>query len=155
MKKTTTDRRVGDGSRGLSEATLRIPVDHADYKGELLRAFGTLFPLYGRGYFFVSVTANVVLEGLDGRWSVFFGQDHSVVPRDFSVSGGYVIRRLGQVPGLPTSFDPGDFGHIFSRNFESTAVTVHSVICFVYVIRRYLRNFDAQQTTNGRLKTLY
>jgi hypothetical protein len=62
-----TDHCIGDGSQGLSEATLRIPVDYADYKGELLRAFGTLFPLYGRGYFFMLVTANMILEGLDGR----------------------------------------------------------------------------------------
>jgi hypothetical protein len=152
------ERPVGDRAHGLSEATLRIPAGHDNFLEPLFRAFTRLFAIYGnRGYFDVSVTANVVLEGRnEDTYSVFYGQDYSNVSREFAFDGPITIRRLAQVGQLPTQFALQDFEHVFFGNFEDTSVTVHSIICYVYLIRRYMSNYEQQRTTGDRkMQTLF
>jgi hypothetical protein len=152
------ERPVGDRAHGLSEATLRIPVDHENVRGALHRAFSRLFAIYGsHGYFDVTVTANVILQGRSNeRFSVFYGQDYSNVSRNLTFGNPMIIRRLGQVGQLPTQFAQQDFENVFFANFEDTDVRVHSVISFVYLIRRYMRNYERMRTTWRRgFQTLY
>jgi hypothetical protein len=149
---------VGDRAHGLSEATLRIPENYTNFRGALHRAFSRLFAIYGgRGYFDVTVTANVILEGnRDGRFSVFYGQDYSNVSRNLTFGAPVEIRRLAQVGQLPTTFFLEDFEDVFFANFEETSVAIHSIISYVYIIRRYMSNYEEQRTIwRGSFQTLF
>jgi hypothetical protein len=101
------------------------------------------FQVYGPGYFDVSVTANVILRGtLDGRYSVFFGQDFGVQnPRDYHMSTVQVVSSLADVQNLRTDFGVDDFAEAFLATHTDTSVSVDSLVSVVYLITRVLGHF--------------
>jgi hypothetical protein len=107
-------------------------------------------------FFDVTVTANAVLRGTaNGRYSLFYGQDYGR-RGDFTIGGvAREVRVLADVEQLPIDFDVGDFEDVFFANFENSAVSVHSLVNVVYIIRRYLPNFEADQRVGQRLVKLY
>lgn len=129
-------------------------IGNPDYQEHLRNGFLTLFNLYGPGYFDVSVTANVVLQSnLDHRFSVFYGQDFS--DRSYDFGAPQVVRNLGDVADIPTDFNVDDFEGVFFANFENTEVSVHSIINIVFIITRYLDNFERNKTVGQQLTKLY
>ena len=117
----------------------------------LQEAFGVLFALYGEagGFFDVTCTANAVLRGeVDGNFSCFYGMDFSGIG-DVAMGAVTTVRNLGDVSSIPTHFGIDDFEDAFRKNFESSSVTVQGLINFVFVIRRYLGNFDRDHRSGG------
>jgi hypothetical protein len=147
---------------GLAEATLRLPFDHPDIMGELVRAFKELVETYGRGSFDVVVTANVVLKGLGEKtYRVFFGQDYSKASSsghqaDYAMNAE-IVRDMSDVSNLRTDYDQRDFENVFFNYFENSNVYVHSMINLVYIMRRHLADFKSQRTIpKGKVyQTLY
>jgi hypothetical protein len=125
------------------------------FSNHLRQAFIRLYDIFGAGYFEVSVTANVVLEGTrNGQFAVFYGQDFG--DGDYSFAPDTVVRNLGQVGNLPINFTAQDFGRVFAANHEATDVSVHSIISIVYLIRRHLDNYERDRTGLGQtLQRLY
>ena len=63
------------------QATLRLPADFTkvEIETELESAFINLFDINGtEGFFDISVNSNVALQGPDGRFSIYYGQDFGV-----------------------------------------------------------------------------
>jgi hypothetical protein len=143
---------------GLAEATLRLPANHPDYTGELVRAFSELYEIYGRGSFDTVATANVILKKHGERsYSVFYGMDfgkEGPSKRDFSMTTAVTVRDLADVYNLRTDFSAEDFQDIFYGNFEESNVSIYGLINTVYIMRRFLPQFDSQHTTR-RGVTLY
>ena len=138
-------------------ATLRIREGEPDVAGHLRDGFYRLFEVYGVGAAWdVSVTANVVLRGhLDGRYSVFMGQDFGGRPRDYGLAPMQVVSRLSDIRDLRTDFGLDDFAEAFLANHSGSDVSVHSVISVVYLATRVLGNFDADHVIGDRQRTLY
>ena len=126
---------------GIAVATLRIRENDPDIEGHLRRGFLSLFEIYGAGKFYVTVTANAVLRGhLDGRFSVFMGQDFGNRPRDYGMTDVRVVSGLADVTDLQTDFGVEDFAEAFLGNHADTSVSVHSLVSVVYLITRILDN---------------
>jgi hypothetical protein len=121
--------------------------------------------VYGPSEFSVNVTANAVLtNGTSAAvqtYSVWFGQTYNAVGqnRDYNFFAANdpdpnrrppIITNLGQVGGLQTEFSTADFQSLFHANHSSSSVSVHSLICIVYIISRDLSNFERDRTTSGR-----
>lgn len=136
-------------------ATLRVrDSGEPDFQEHLRTAFLALFDIYQGGYFDVSTTCNVVLQSnLDQRYSVFYGQDFS--DNSYNLGEAQTVRNLGDVAQLQADFDVNDFEGVFFANFENTEVSVHSIINIVWVITRYLDNFERDKTVGRQLTRLY
>ena len=153
---TLLERPIVSYDSGIATATLRVrDGGNPDYTEHLRDAFIALFALYGaNSYFDVNVVANVVLQGnTNQRYSVFYGQDYG--NRDFSLSDPEVVRNLGDVGNLRTDYTANDFENVFYANFDDTDVTVHSVINLVWVITKYLDNFERDKTVGQRLTRVF
>jgi hypothetical protein len=154
-----TDRPIYQQAAGLSEATLRIRETESDYRSHLRRCFLTLFDVHAGTsavIFDVTVTANAVLRGrANGRYSMFYGQDYGR-RGDFTIGGAArEVHSLADVDSLPIDFDISDFEDVFFSNFDNSDVSVHSLVNIVYIVRRYLVNFEADQRVGQRLVKLY
>jgi hypothetical protein len=153
------DRPIYQQAAGLSEATLRIRETESDYRSHLRRCFLTLFDVHAGTsavIFDVTVTANAVLQGRsNGRYSMFYGQDYGR-RGDFTIGGAArEVHSLADVDSLPVDFDISDFEDVFFSNFDNSDVSVHSLVNIVYIVRRYLVNFEADQRVGQRLVKLY
>jgi hypothetical protein len=157
------ERPIGHRSKGLLEVTLRVRETESEeaFAEHLRQAFVKLYDVFGAGYFEVSVTANVILQGskLVGlvrqpRYYVFYGQDFG--EDDYNFSTDQLVRNLGEVRLLPTRFSAENFSRVFKANHESTDVSVHSIISIVFLLRRDLDNYERDKVSAGRcLLTLY
>lgn len=147
---TVLERPIDNYESGIATATLRVrDSDNPQFQEHLRDTFVTLFDLYGPGYFDLSVTANVVLQShVDQRFSVFYGQDFA--DRSFSFGRVETIRNLGDVAGIDCDFDLNDFEDVFFRNFENTEVSILKIVSVVFLITRYLDNFERDKTSVGR-----
>lgn len=117
---------------------------------ELESAFINLFDIYGSDDFFdVSVTCNVVLQGQDGRFSIYYGQDFGA--KNSTIGNVVSVRSLEDVHKITTDLDLEDFERVFFANHEDTHVRVVSMVNIVYIISRHLDNFDRQRASRGRL----
>jgi hypothetical protein len=140
----------------LFEGALRVREGDPNVRAHLVRAFTDIFALYGNNDFEVTVTANVIVQGsAHRRFSVFFGQDYG--DRDFSMSQEPVIvSNLGDVRRIPVDFQASDFEEIFFAQFPDTETSVHSMICQIFLIRKYLASFADQSTApKGLVQTLF
>ena len=126
-----------------------------DFQEHLRDAFVSLFSLYPEvAYFDLTTTANVVLQShVNQRYSVFYGQDFA--DNDFTFGAPETIRNLGDVANINTNFDVSDFETVFFGNFENTEVSVHSIISIVFIITRYMDNFEQDKTVGQQLIKLY
>jgi hypothetical protein len=154
--------RLIDSGQGLAEATLRIRASLPNFQTELLKAFGALYEHWGEGRFDVTYTANVVLQGdQNRRYSLFYGQNFeskNSIPRNYrSYALGKVaaVVNLADVANLRTAFDIGDFEDVIKMQFPNSAVSVHSLVNIVYIIRRVMRDYHAEKTVGSHYTTLY
>ena len=135
------------------QATLRLPANLTteEIETELESAFINLFDIYGSGggFFDVSVTSNVVLQGPDGRFSIYYGQDFGA--RNTSMAPVTTVYSLEDVQDVPVDLDLAAFEAVFFANHEDTHVRVDSMVNLVYIITRYLSNFDNQRASRGRI----
>lgn len=134
------------------QATLRLPANFTsvEIETELESAFITLFDIYGTdGFFDISVTSNVALQGPDGRFSIYYGQDFGM--RNNNMVEAVTVRTLEDVQDVPTHFDLSHFEAVFYANHEDTHVVVDSMVNIVYIITRHLDNFDSERASSGRL----
>lgn len=140
---------------GLVTATLRVREEGSpDYAEHLRNAFVTLFDLYGPGLWNVSVTGNAVLQGnTDARYSLWYGQDYG--GRSFAVAPPEVVRNVGDSASLRTDYTVDDFSEIFYSTFETTDVSVHSLVNLVWIMTRYLGNYERDQTVGTHLTRLF
>ena len=90
---------------------------------------------------------------MDQRFSVFYGQSFSDF--EYTLGAPEVIRHLGDVSAIRTDFDIHDFSDVFFANFEHTQVRVVSIINIVFLITRYLQNFERDQTVGQVLTKVY
>jgi hypothetical protein len=152
------ERLVSGRNEGLAEATLRLPADHGNHEAALFDALEELYEIYGPGYFDVTVTANAILQSnRDRRFGIFYGQDFGADGRGnlFSMGPAESVSDLSEVSGLSTRWDQGDFEDMFFRTFTDTDTSVHSLVNFVYLIRRHLGDFEAQMVVGSTFQTLY
>jgi len=157
------ERPIGHRSKGLLEVTLRVRETESEeaFAEHLRQAFVTMYDVFGAGYFEVSITANVILQGTklvglvrQPRYYVFYGQDFG--EGDYNFSTDQLVRNLGEVRLLPTRFSAENFSRVFKANHESTDVSVHSIISIVFLLRRDLDNYERDKVSQGRcLLTLY
>ena len=158
---------------GLSEAVLRLPhhdhhqradlsidASHHRHRQVLHQVFQHLFKLYAasKGFFEVSVTANALLRNnVTHRWGLFYGQDFGG-SRDFHLGGHRVfeVRQVGDIAALPTDVAVEDFERVFRRAFVDSQVTIDSLVNLVYIIRRFLPNFERDRRGGpvGRLNII-
>jgi hypothetical protein len=152
------ERPLAGMSSGVACCTLRVRnVGQPDYRRLLRDCFVYLFSTYpgNRGFFDLSVTCNSVLESsLDGRVSVWFGQTFSD-SQDFSMGPAHVIRNLGDVSNVNVNFSTEDFQNVFAANFDETSVFVREVINVVFVITKYLSDYNRMKTVGARLTRIY
>ena len=150
-----SERPLVSYESGIATATLRIRDEgNPDYEEHLRQAFISLYDLYGPGLFDVSVTANAILQGnSNNRYSVWYGQDFG--GRNFALAAPEVVRNLGDVANLQTNFTANDFEEIFFGTFENTDVSVHSLVNVVYIITRYLDDYERDQTVGRNLTRLF
>jgi hypothetical protein len=152
------ERQILNRNEGLAEATLRLPAHHPNHLDALFDAFQELYPLYGPGYFDITVTANVVTQSLrDGRFGVFYGQDFGTGRNGNIYTMGPVqsISDVSEIADLNTDWSLQDFIDVFESVFEDTDVRVSSLINYVYLIRRRLGDFAAQTRVGPRWQLLY
>ena len=96
----------------------------------------------------------MVLRGtVDGRYSMFFGQDFG--DRDIELSGNYVVNSLQDIREIPTNFDLHEFENIFFRNFRDTQVAVDSIASNVYIFRFLLDNPAVRGPGRGRIRRVF
>jgi hypothetical protein len=142
----------------MAEATLRLPAEMPDHEPAVMEAMIALFQIYGPGFFDISVTANVVLQGnRDRRYGVFYGQDFGADRRGnlYRMTAAQTVTDPSEVYDLRTHWTQDDFEDVFYGNFGDTDVSIHSVINYIYLIRRHLGNFDAQTAVGTQYQTLY
>jgi len=65
------------------------------------------------------------------------------------------VRSLGDIALLRTDFNADDFAEIFFGTFDNTDVSVHSLVSVVYIINRYLGNYERDQTVGRNLTRLF
>ena len=149
------DRPIGNFEAGLATCTLRVREGpDQDYTAYLRTAFVTLFQIYGDGFFDVSVTCNVILQGIsNGKFSVFYGQDFG--DRQYNIGPPTVVQDLGDVVNVPTDLTVDDFAEVFHAIHDDTDVTVHSIICIVFIMTRFLENFERDKVAGQRQVILY
>jgi hypothetical protein len=139
---------VESRSTGISEAVIRVNVNEEDVGSHLRRAFVTLFDLYedsSPGVFELSATANVVLEGLDGLLSVYYGMDFAGGGGGRAAPTPVVIQRLSDVGLINTDYGVEDFERIFFANHSTSSVRVHSIISLTFIVRRVLGNYETDR----------
>jgi hypothetical protein len=66
-----------------------------------------------------------------------------------------VVRNLGDVSSIRVNFSANEFEAIFYSNYEDTSVSVHSVVSTVFLITRYLNNFERDKTVGRNLTKLF
>ena len=103
----------------------------------------------------MSVSANAILQSsTDDRLSVFFGQTFSE-NLDFNMGPVHVIRNLGDVARVQVDYTADDFQNVFAGNFEDTSVFVKEIVNIVFIITRYLNDFQRLKTVGPRLTRVY
>lgn len=152
----SSERPLGSFSSGLATATLRVRNRGTpDFAGHLKRAFIELFALYGNGFFDCSATANVIVKSdLNHRFSVFYGQSFSP-NRDYKMSPTYTVRNLGDVAGIKTNYTLNDFEEVFFHWFEDSEVSLLEIINIVFIISRFMGNYQRDQTVGQALTRLF
>jgi hypothetical protein len=65
------------------------------------------------------------------------------------------IRNLGDVAGMRTDYNADDFEAVFYANFDDTDTSVYSVICLVWIISRYLGDWNREAVVRQNLTKLY
>ena len=161
---TYPEKPLGNRRRGFCEATLRIRENTENITEILTKAFAKLFDIYNDvpGEFATAVTANVILKkGQDQpTYSVFYGhygQTHLSRAGLLGEKKRYVFDEvesvfdLGDVENINTSFSVSDFRQVFQLNHSDTSVTVDSIISIVYVIHRFLDDFERDKQTDGQV----
>lgn len=66
-----------------------------------------------------------------------------------------MVRNLGDVANLRSAFSVDDFAEVFFATFDNTDVSVHSIISIVWIINRYLGDYDRDQTVGRNLTRLF
>ena len=143
----------------MAEATLRLPASFTrqQKKAELGIAFSELYRTYGPGYFDVVVTGNAILVGnTRRRYYLFFGQDFSgFKQREVTLRKAKVVASLGDALNLRTIFTVEEFAEQFRRGFPNSDVSVHSLVNVVYLVRRYMGDYNRQRSIGQHLRRLY
>ena len=137
-------------------ATLRVrETDDPDYDEALQYAFTNLFQMCGEGFFDVSVTCNAILQStIDQKFSIWYGQDFG--GREYNMGPPTVVRNLGDVANIDTNVSVDDFAEVFHAIHSDTEVSVVGIVNVIFLITRYMENFEREKTTQGgRLVKLY
>jgi hypothetical protein len=66
-----------------------------------------------------------------------------------------VVRNLGDVANLNVDFNINDFSDAFFGNFENSDVSVHSLVSIVYVITRFMGDYQRDRTVGRVLTRLF
>ena len=170
------ERPLGHRNSGLGECVLRVREGDENIRQHLLDTFSKLFGIYGEGSRFeVAYTCNAVLiGGLDGKLSLWFGQTFEAPAAEIDDSAGSsssrsrgahkqvnfpendIVRNLGDVEYLATEFNAQQFERLFQANHEESDVSVVRLVNYVYIIRYYLDNFESQHTIrSGTIQKLF
>lgn len=68
---------------------------------------------------------------------------------------GYTVFNMADVRNLPTRFETEQFEQAWSQHFtEESDATVHSLINYLYFIRRYIRDYS-KEDGNKRVRRIY
>ena len=140
----------------MSVSTLRVRVtEDVDYYPHLEKAFARLYTIYPDAVFEVVVTANCVLQGnANDRYSCWHGLDYSS-RRNFEMNEAQEVHFAGDVANLRVDWDLEDFSNAFYSNMPDSDVTVHSLINLVFIIRKFMDNFEDEMQIGRQLTRLY
>ena len=136
-------------------ATLRVrETQNTDYDSALRTAFTYLFQTYGEGFFDVSVTCNAILQSnVNQKFSCWFGQDFG--GREYNLGPPTTVRDLGDVSNIDTNVTVDDFAEVFHAIHSDTEVSVIGIINVIFIITKYMENYEREKTTGARLVILY
>jgi hypothetical protein len=86
----------------------------------------------------------------------FLSKDFSDT-RDFAMSQEPVIvSNFGDLHKIPIDFNASDFEDVFYAAFPDTDASIFSIVCLVFLIRKYLPDFENQRTApKGQVQTLF
>jgi hypothetical protein len=137
---------------------VRIRAGDPDGRSHLLRAFSSLFRLYGRrAHFYVTVSCNAVLSNLAGNsFSMWFGHDFTEQRlHDLYVGGVQHVNSLSDAAKLSTDYTVEDFQRSFSMMFENSEARVIALACVVYKITRVIKDYERDKTVGQRFMRLF
>ena len=135
--------------------TLRIrETERTDYDEPLRHAFTTLFEIYGEGFFDCSVTCNAVLQSnINQKFSIWYGQDFG--GREYNLGPPVVVREIGDVADIDTNVSIDDFAEVFHAVHSDTEVSVVGIVNVIFIITRYMENYERDKTIGARQVILY
>jgi hypothetical protein len=149
------ERPSGTRKHALSETIIRIPDDHPDPRGVLVKAFAKLFSLYtSEGEkppsFDCTITANLSLfSPKRGTYGCYFGQDFSNAEGrlPLALTTSYRVDSLSDVSKIPVAVPVEEFGDAFLRTYSDTQTVVHSIIAIVFVVEKILTDYSKEKVT--------
>lgn len=139
--------RLGTNQGWLVQTTLRFSVHHSNLRQSLLRQFVQLFRQHSEGResgFEVVVTFNAILSNPEGTsFSVFYGHDFRAgnlagAAPELGYGSTYLVRTLGDVARLPTTFDFERLAETHKHSFEQSGVHIARFLNVVYLVFRYV-----------------
>jgi hypothetical protein len=147
---------------------LRLSVRDPDKTRSLVRAYLRLDRLHPGATFSVALSANVVLrhsvrntfklyfgQSFGRAKSIFAGQRNGVEGKSDRLYKEYSVGSASDAKRLPTTFSREEFGELFSQNYESSAVVVHSVVNLIYIFGLGLENFERDQQVGRTLTKVW
>lgn len=147
---------LSGGQGWLVQTTLRFSVHHTNLRQSLLRHFVQIFREHSEDRdagFEVIVTFNAVLSNAEGTsFSVFYGHDYragnlSGAAPELGYGSTYLVRTLGDVARLPTTFDFERLAETHKHAFERSGVHICRFLNVVYLVFRYV---SARRTRRRR-----
>jgi len=140
--------RVGAHTGNLIQATLRYSVRHDNIADSLLDNFIRLFREHTENRedgFEVIVTFNAVLRNSDSTsYSIFYGHDFRAgnlagAAPELRYRSAYLVRTLGDVGKLPTTFNFDQLAEAHRHSFEESGVSIARFLNVVYLVYRYVK----------------
>lgn len=147
---------------------LRVRADDPDKRDTLVRAFQRIRRLHPGRTFSLAITANVILKADDKEsYRIYYGQSYGSAKAIFAgqrsdVEGKadrlfreHLLTTDADAAAVPTEFDREEFAAIFKRNFETSAVTVHSILNVVFIFGLGLEDYEKDRTVGQKLIKLW
>jgi hypothetical protein len=151
------ERPVSSRVHGVSESVLRVREGDDKIRSHVKEAVYRMYDIYGPGLMDVTLSANVVLtSNVQSTYSLFYGQDFSTLGiRERQISDVITLTQARDWKKVPTDLGAEHFEGIFNRIHEQSDVHVEEVVSLIFVMRRWLSNFERDKTVGKRLTKLY